>query len=235
MFIRLLSVVIAAQALSLSTAMAGIVVTVQDAVINPNGSGYVDIFISSTDGTDTLSEFSLTLDITGDASNGALKFGSDAVQLGLDPTLNSSYVFYNEATDGYFAYNDTDINGVDTGVKLFVSDAYSVDSGTLLPTGTVTLSTTPILLARIGLVHTTATPITALGDEFDLVVSGIASGDSYFADSSGVPYAVGDITATNGNITIAPEPSSIAIIGAVALFGIRRRSSRTKLVNSSSV
>ncbi|MDB4679214.1 PEP-CTERM sorting domain-containing protein [Rhodopirellula sp.] len=182
---------------SVPASMAGVIVQVGDASISAGGSGFVDILISSDSG-DNLDSFSLLANITGDPTNGSLGFDTDANQP--DISLDASYVFFGN-TGGYFADAEGDFDTL----TFNAGDSSSDFNG-------VTLSGTPKLLVRVAIIHTTASPIAAVGDTFTISVAG--SPDTVFADSSFNSLTVS--TNSSGTVQIVsatvPEPGTFSML-----------------------
>lgn len=176
------------------------------------GTGYVDVTISSTDGSDAMSDFSLDLQISGLP-------GVSFVNPQSNPYSLSGYVFSgnsaneNNSADFFsvLASPYQDINGGDSTADL----------------GNTSLLTTPMLLARLAVqVAPAATPGVR---PITLLDSSLFQAD--FAN--GLPFATplpvsGDITVTAGGPAI-PEPSSLALMAGLGLAAVlsRRASRRT--------
>lgn len=189
---------------SASTLSADLIITPQDATISSGGSGFVDVFISSTS-TDNLSIAGYEFAITGSIANGSLQFSSTAQQSNSEQSL-SNYVFFGDTSPGNF-----------TAVRQDPVTTSLVGGDFTASGGDVTVTTTPVLLARLEIEHVTGTPLAAVGDTFQLAL--VNSANTSFLDSSFSPVNVNGASFSNfGTIHISgpasvPEPGSLALTG----------------------
>lgn len=228
MLIRCVSIVVILLALVVPTvSSAGVIVTVQDANIVANGSGFVDILISSSAPNELLSSVNFEFAIVGSPSpTGSLEFL---------PTTDfgpPGYVF-GPATGNYFET---------------IASPTSLTGGDSYQTGdvNVTLTGTPANLVRLNLKHNTGTPLAAVGSTFQLDLVSSLLTDFQFWDDMGTPGDLSDdgptslpidllLSDTSGTITIisgaaaVPEPGTFAVlaIAGVGFVGQRLRKKKT--------
>jgi len=219
MNIRVLLFVVLISACNILSSMGGVIVSVQDANISPNGTSYVDVLISS-DSSDNLDSFSFRLNIADVGSPaGTLKFDSDANQLTVDPSSDTNYVFFGDS-GGYSANND------DPGFTFLGNPTTAIDVLDLTSSNAgVTLDTDTKLLARVALIHTTASSGASISDSYQVSVSGA----SYLENDGVTSLSVS--STSSGTITVVqsvPEPSSCFIVAVLTGFGVTRRSSRSR-------
>lgn len=200
-----------------------IIVDVQDATIAANGSGFVDVLISSN-GTDDLASVGYLFEITGSSANGELRFRPTPEQTNSEQNVDSpyKYIFYDDKDPGNFfatAQTDTLYEGSD-----------ATQSGNNLP-----LTAVQRLLVRLELVHVSPTPEAAVLDTFTI---------SFFNNDNGTPQLDDDLaqfldeggnniaiaSSTSGIVTITsaavPEPGTLGVLLAGSTVGLwwKRRS-----------
>ncbi len=205
---------------------AAIIVNVQDKTITAGStSNFVDVFIRSSDGTDTLDFANYDFAISLVSGSSTLQFSGtqNALQTGLP-----NYVFAGDA-------------GPVTEVTLNNSQ-YAANAGTISFNG-VSLTTSPntALLARLEIdsVLGLLTPAQANGNQFR--ISLVNSGNTLFLDENGATLGIDPSSfslANSGLITIqssaaVPEPSTFAVI-AMTLGGLgvlrRRKNQKAEAV-----
>jgi hypothetical protein len=214
-------------------ALGGVIVEVGNASIAAGGTGFVDVWISST-GTDSLSSAAYEFKITGSATNGSLEFRSSQLD---SEQAESDYVFfpYTDAAN-FFAAPDA----VDA-MRLQGGDSISFS---LAGPAAITLTATKQLLARLELVHSSVSPLDAIGDTFTISLINTnpltpsdplydpLADSSLFLDNNFNALSIAPLSFSGAgtiNITSAavPEPGTFAALGLAALAGgvrqLRRR------------
>ena len=207
------------------TTRADIIIDVQDAMITAGGSGWVDVFISSSDGSDTLdfANYDFAISVVGVPAS-TLQFSNPQ---DLTETGFFNYVFAGDAD----AITVVTLN----------NSQYAAYAGTLLFLG-VDLTTSPstALLARLeveSVLGPGQTAAQANGEQFE--ISLLSSANTLFQDENGNDLTIDGSSFTNtGLITIqataaVPEPGSLALcaIGA-AVMAYRMRRQRNKTHSS---
>lgn len=183
---------------------SALIIEVQDAQLSAGGTGFVDIYVRSTN-SDLINIFNLELSITGFHPSGALHFSSVQSST-VQQATNPDYIFLNATDVNNFGYARQD------------PDLTILIGGDQRTGGTdTTLTSTNLLLARLAIEHQTPTPLSSSG----VYQLSVVNAGSFFADSS---FNFADIqSSTPGTITITavPEPSSFAVLGAFAVIGMR--------------
>jgi hypothetical protein len=205
--LRFLTVVVLATLCS--PVRSDIIVDVQDASIAANGTGFVDVLISSNGTlTDLMASFSFEFQISAPTLNGALRFS--AVQSNSETTATGpDYVFLGDSQN----FNAQQL--IPSEQTLVGGDGAS---------GNVNIAGGPFLMARLELEHLTGTPLAAVGETFTI---SLTPGNSDFLDENVLSLTQG--THSSGTITITsaavPEPTSTAVLlaGSVAGLWWRRR------------
>jgi hypothetical protein len=219
-------------------ALGGVIVEVGNASIAAGGTGFVDVWISST-GTDLLSSAAYEFKITGSATNGALEFSSS--QLASEQG-EPDYVFYPD-TDAanFFAAPDAVAP-----THLLGGDSIAMSGPTA-----ITLTSTKQLLARLELVH--VSPVNAIGDQFTISLINTnpllpsdpgydpLADSSLFLDDNFTPLSIASASFSgSGTISITsaavPEPGTFAALGLAAFAGgvrhLRRRRTNSAAQNT---
>jgi len=197
--------------LTATRARAGVIIALDNVTVAPGGTGTMDIAVTSNSlASDTLSQFSLALQIT--QKPGTTSFLTFTG--GVDPYNNPNYVFSGES----FNVN----NGLPFWGPPFTT-IYTYDSisggDAANPLGTfVTIPSTVgepnSLLATVQFQALGTNP----GDQFQISV---ISAGTEFDDQNGNPLTIDSIT--GGTVTIAsavPEPSSLTIVALSGLSGL---------------
>lgn len=215
---------------SLSQAVFGaVIVEVGDASIAAGGTGFVDVWIRST-GTDSLYLAAYEFKIMGSEANGSLEFRSPQLD---SEQVDSDYVFFQDTVAAnFFAVPDTDPTDL-------------LGSDFTLSGVPIMLSTTNQLLARLELVHSSGSPVNAIGDMFTIslikknpltLADNSVFQDETFTDLSIDPLSFsgsGTITVTSAAV---PEPGTFAALGLAAFTGgvrhLRRRRARSATQNT---
>ncbi|MFO0999028.1 MAG: PEP-CTERM sorting domain-containing protein [Planctomycetaceae bacterium] len=205
-------------------AKADVIIDVQDASITTNGTGFVDVLISST-GTDLLTTTSFEFNIGGTpAANGFLEFQLESDDANYSPP---GYVF-GAATGNYF-------DSLLPADSMFGIDNYQAGFTS------VTLSGTTQTLVRLLLKHTAiGDPNDSVGKMFTVSLNTGGATDFSFWDDMGTPSPLDDgptslnisPLSSSGTITIAsaavPEPGTVAFLALLSTTYVARRFRRTK-------
>lgn len=209
----LTSACLAAVVFAESSARADLIVTIGSTTLEQGGTGFVDVFVRSTDGSDLLGGFGVEFAITNLSGSSSLWFSVSQNDAYLsDP----NYIFVGDSSALSFppvgVGQETAYIGGDATESL-------VD---------IQVPTSDRLLARLDLTTLTSAP-SAIGDQF--TISLVNSLNTFFFNSGDeLPFP----TTTPGTVTIAaagvPEPSSL-ILAASALGAagfLRRRRARQR-------
>jgi hypothetical protein len=208
---------------------AAVIIAVQDANITTNGTGYVDVLISSSIASEQLALTGFNFQITGSPGlTGTLEFLAEPDPLNVSPP---NYVF-GPGTGNYFDSlpSSTEISGGDSFAEF--GDA------------NVTITTMTQTLVRLNLLHTAiGDPALAVGSMFTIGLDPLAANDfSFWDDSDPNPdnhepmqldihassFAnIGEITITSAAV---PEPSTFAIMAMVGAGVIGRKLRRRTTV-----
>jgi hypothetical protein len=203
------------------SARAGIFVDIGSPTLSVGGTGYVDVMISSdTPGGDNLSAYGFDFRITtaGPTRLEFVSIGVDHHQL--DPQLTDSrYVFFGNSTDQQLGFSVGAVNDL----AVPPNSQYVGGDSTYLG-NTITLTSTPQLLARLAVTaNTTLAP--QQGDTFTVSLDGGSS--TFFLDGASAPITV---SSTNSGTVTVPEPGTLISLGSglVAALGywlvrVRRR------------
>ena len=227
---------------SVSQAVLGdVLVEMGNASIAAGGTGFVDVWISSTTGTDSLSSAAYEFKITGSATNGSLEFSSSQLD---SEQAESDYVFFPD-TDAanFFAVPDAvDPTGLLGGDSIASSGPPAI-----------TLTSTKKLLARLELVHNSGSPVNAIGDQFTIsliTTNPLLPSDpgydpladsSLFLDDNFAALSIASASFSgSGTISITsaavPEPGTFAALGLAAFAGgvrqLRRRRTASAAQNT---
>lgn len=184
-----------------------IIVDVQDATIAANGSGFVDVLISS-DGTltDLIESFGFEFQISAPTVNGALRFS--AVQSNSETIATApdyDYVFLGDSTNFSAIRQDPDEQ------RLVGGDAGSANA---------VIAGGPFLMARLEIEHLTGTPLAAVGETF--TISLVPGGNTDFFDENldsltqGI-HSSGIVTITSAAV---PEPGTLGVLLAGSAVGL---------------
>ncbi len=226
---------------SVSQAVLGdVLVEVGNASIAAGGTGFVDVWISST-GTDLLSSAAYEFKITGSATNGSLEFSSSQLD---SEQGEPDYVFFpdTDAANFFAAPDAVDATRLQGG-----------DSVSLAGPAAITLTSTKQLLARLELVHSSVSPLDAIGDTFTISLINTnpllpsdpgydpLADSSLFLDDNFTPLSIASASFSgSGTISITsaavPEPGTFAALGVAALAGgvrhLRRRRTNSAAENT---
>lgn len=227
---------------SLSQAVFGdVIVEVGPASIAAGGTGFVDVWISSNTGTDSLYSAAYEFKIMGSTTNGSLEFRSP--QLGSEQA-DSDYVFFpdTDAANFFAAPDAVDPTGLLGGDSIAASGPASI-----------TLTSTKQLLARLELVHSSGSPVNAIGDTFTISLINTnplppldpsydpLADSSLFLDDNLTALSIAPLSFSGfGTITVTsaavPEPGTFAALGLAAFTGgvrhLRRRRARSATQNT---
>lgn len=210
--------------LALSTsARADVIVAVQNSSVTTNGTGFVDVLISSSVASELLTTTSFEFLINGSPKlNGSLEFLQEADPVNFSPP---GYVF-GPATGNY-------ADSLLTSTNIFGGDIYGVGDTSIAITGATQT------LVRLNLQHNAiGDPTLAVGDTFTISLNPLGANDFSFWDDSDpdpmnhslVSWTIDPSSFTSfGTITIAsaavPEPGTFAVlsIAGIGLIGRRLR------------
>lgn len=230
MFKTLLSIIILMAMTAPVT--ADIIVQVQNASIAAGGTGFVDVWISSTSSDDLYSsgfEFEITATGPNGISNGSLQFRADIDQSNSEQVDAGppDYVFFGDTDPGNFSATRQD------------PDTTRIVGGDIKSTAiNATIDTTQRLLARLEIEHLTGTPLAAVNDTFSIMLKNSLFTEFQSVNNQGTIGDLSDDTNTSliidavsyanvGTITITsaavPEPGTFALMGLVAAGGLYRR------------
>jgi hypothetical protein len=203
-----------------------VIVSVQNANVTTNGTGSVDVLISSSLASKLLSTTGFVFQISGSPNlTGSLEFLSEPIPLHVSPP---NYVF-GAATGNYF-------DSLGSSTEISAGDWFGAgDSNVVITTATQTL-------VRLNLKHTAiGDSALAVGSTFTIGLDSSAANDFSFWDNSDpdpgfhgpVSLDIAPSSLTNlGTITITsaavPEPGTAGMLSlaAVALVGRRLRRGR---------
>lgn len=190
-------------------ARAALIVTVGNLNLREGGSGFVDVMISSSDGSDLLDLFAIDLLISpGPGVTSQLKFFDLGGGIPSDTHLtDSDYLFSGD--------------GLGFGGLLLSSTLYSGGDGTSSGSG-VSVPTTDTLLVRLEVTAATSSP-PVVGDTFTIGVDFAEFSDPSFEEILFTSFP-GTVTITSSSAVI-PEPASMAIwaiLLAVSMIGMGR-------------
>ena len=190
-----------------------IIVDVQDASIAANGSGFVNVLISSNGTlTDLIGSFGFEFEISAPTVNGALRFS--AVQSNSETVATApdyDYVFLGDSTNFIAIRQDPDEQ------RLVGGDAASAN---------VNIAGGPFLMARLEIEHFTGTPLAAVGETFTIsLVPGVNTDflDENLASLTQGIHSSGIVTITSAAV---PEPGTLGVLLAGSAVGLwwKRRS-----------
>lgn len=214
---------------------ADVIVAVQDASVTTNGTGFVDVLISSSVASELLTTTSFEFMINGSPTlNGSLEFLAEPDAPNYSPP---DYVF-GPATGNF-------VDSVLPSTAIFGGDMHGVGDTS------VTITPTAQTLVRLNLQHTAiGDPALAVGSSFTIGLNPLGANDFSFWDDSDpdpsnhtlVSLGIDPESFTKlGTITITsaavPEPSTFAIMAMVGVGVIGRKMRRRRLTrgeNSSS-
>jgi hypothetical protein len=202
--------------------LADIIVTVQSGTIAEGGTGYVDVYARSSS-TDSFSVTSYHLKIeeeTTGTTAGSLIFREDINQSAAQQTITSPVP--------YVLQSDTD-NGNWSAARQDPLEDEIIGGDSTLSLNDVQLTTADMLLARLYLQHSVATPGDAVGDRW--VIRLMNDPFTYFEDSSSANPTI-DLASysTVGTFTVVsavPEPAA-GLACAVVIAVLARRCRRTR-------
>ncbi|WP_197453692.1 PEP-CTERM sorting domain-containing protein [Caulifigura coniformis] len=191
-------------------ATADLVVTIGSTSIGEGGTGFVDVFLRSTTGTDLLNGFSFEFTASPVVGTNVLAF-SDPQS---DSQLNDpSYIFFGVSA----AAGPPQTPVGDVGPENTYIGVDATDGGFSL-----FVPTTDVLLARLDLTTLSSAPAVA-GDVFSIDLEDTSLTAFFNNGPDQVPY-----TSFSGTVTVSavPEPSSLLLCAAglgIAGMGRRRR------------
>lgn len=209
--------------LSSKTAHADLAISVQNGTIAPQGSAFVDVYVTGAPG-DVIGSFAYRFEISGASPTaGDLQFSlvqpTDLFNIGPDLPNHNGYILSSApGQDGsYFSlgqFNPITADGSDTIVDLGTTEVSA--NGTFL-------------LTRLQVEHTG--PVSSIGD-FTISLNSMFTNIYKDADQT-APYLSSEFSSTSGIISLSatavPEPSSIALLSVAAGCGFvwkRRRKRR---------
>jgi hypothetical protein len=199
-----------------SCCFAGMIIQIEDTEIGAGQSGVVNVWISSSDGTDSLSLYNFVVNLTSIGSpSGTLEF--------IDPqdtseNLDANYVFVDDLDPSGLLSSTITNSQVEAG-------DFTNSSGDV-PVPALALRR---LLARLDVRHVLGpgqSAAQAVGEEFQISLDD--SGVTYFDNSNGPAdidlssFAPGTITISSSSVTAVPEPTSFILFTAGAAGWIVR-------------
>lgn len=195
-----------------------LIVEVQDASVNPGGTSFVDVYVSSSEVLgDALNDYIFSLTISGPTSDGKLEFSDDPDQPSMAGVAD--YVF--SGAPLYFASRD-----LSDSRKLTVSGSSSASP----PGSDVTVFGAKLLLARLRVEHTVVTTAgLTLGQRYQISV------DSGAAFSHGATFDPVTAGTFDGFVTVTPEPSCVAVMVAFTGAFVFRRWRGRRLISRQSL
>ena len=214
-----------------ASAKSDVIVTVQNANLTTNGTGFIDVLISSSVAIEQLAQTTFVFSIGGSPNlQGSLEFLEELDDLNYSPP---NYVFGSATGNfGDFLNSPTEISGSDT-----------------FETGETNATISPIAmtLVRLNLKHTAiGDPELAVGGSFTVSLNSPVSGDFSSVDDSGTPGDTVDdvftplnidpLSSLTGTITITsaavPEPSTFAVIAMFGVGAIGRKLRQRKMLQT---
>lgn len=184
---------------------ASIIVDVLDANIEANSIGYVDVLISSGDGSDDLSSYGYRFEIENpNGARGTLAF--------VDPQFDDVQSSYLSALNYVFSGN-VNYTPVETTAISVVATAETADASDK------TFGTDSFLLARLKVVHTlnpNVLPEQVAGDQYSVnLVADLLGNETYFRSLDDT-LELSQSSRFTGTVTIGaavPEPKTVIILG----------------------
>ncbi len=211
-------------------APGAVILSVQNANVTANGTGYVDVLISSSLAAEQLTTTNFAFNITGSPNlTGSLEFVAEPDPVNYSPP---NYVF--GAPTGNYVDSVTPSTSISGGDYFEIGDT------------SVTLTPTTQTLVRLGLKHTAVgDPALAVGSSFTITMNPPGVSDFQFIDNNGTPGVFGDdiitdlsldpLSSFSGTIMITsaavPEPSTFAIMAMVGAGVVGRKLRRRKAEN----
>ncbi|MCX7397971.1 MAG: PEP-CTERM sorting domain-containing protein [Planctomycetales bacterium] len=214
-----------------ASAKSDIIITVQNANLTTNGTGFVDVLISSSLASEQLAQTTFAFSIGGSPNlRGSLEFLEELDDANYSPP---NYVF-GPATGNFgdFLNSPTEISGGDT-----------FEAGET----NVTLTPTAKTLVRLNLKHTAiGDPELAVGGSFTVSLSPPVSGHFSSVDDAGTPgdtlddvftpLNIDPLSSFTGTITITsaavPEPSTFAVLAMLGVGAIGRKLRQRKMLQT---
>ena len=199
---------------AIQSASGGVIVNTPNATIDSNGTGFLDVLISTTD-SDNLAAAFYEFEVTPFAGGSALSITS--IEGGMTGNVFGDYVF--NGTDHFG--QEVDITTPLPGTNFIASDTLDLDAG---------VTATDALLTRIHFQHTAGPggASGAIGDQFHLTL--LDNGDTVFEDdafnvlsidASSFDSAVITITGSGASV---PEPSgAVVLLSLTGMFAAMRR------------
>ena len=210
-------------------ASAAVIISVQGGNVVTNGTGFVDVLISSSLLTEQLTTTTFAFEIGGSPTlTGSLEFVAEPDTANYSPP---DYVF-GAATGNY-----SDLVTVPTSI----SGGDSFEMGDT----SVTITPTALTLVRLGLKHTAiGDPSLAVGSSFTITMNPPGLSDFQLVDNMSTPgdflddayidLAIDPTSSFSGTINITsaavPEPSTFAIMAMVGAGVVGRKLRRRKTV-----
>lgn len=198
-------------------AFGDFMVTFSDATIDPNGTTFVDVFVSST-GNDKVGLVNYEFAISGIGTSGILEFADNQSQLVQNISGARPYLFLGDTSAGNYSLSKT--------APLFASGGDFT-----LSLSDAEIGTSPRLLSRLRLQHITPSPAATSGTYQIKLVNGA---NSFFNSlESGSSVAIDPASFDNFatiTVTAVPEPATWLLVGlAVIGFGIRNKARKLDL------
>ncbi|MFO0888286.1 MAG: PEP-CTERM sorting domain-containing protein [Isosphaeraceae bacterium] len=193
--------------LLLPPSRAGLIVSIGDLVLQPGGTGFVDVMIRSDIASgDQLGAFGFEFHIEG-AGPRRLEFVSPQP----DPQLgDATYVFSGDSLDASLSLPVGSVSTIVVPNDTFVGGDSTASGGDMRVTS-------GRLLVRLQVTAAASLP-PALGDTFSIGLAPTAS--TFFVDSSLNPVA---FLSQPGTVSIVPEPASLILLGAGGILALTTR------------
>ena len=206
-------------------ASAAVIISVQDANVVTNGTGFVDVLISSSSPDELLTLTGFEFQITGSPNGtGSLEFLHESNPANFSPP---DYIF--GAATGNYADN------LLSSTSIYGSDSYQAGLTS------VTLTGTPQTLVRLNLKHTAVgAPEAAVNSTFTIGLNPLGANDFSYWDNPNSMLAPLGINASSfantGTITITsaavPEPSTFAVLAMLGVGAIGRKLRQRKMLQT---
>lgn len=211
-----------------SATQADIIIDVQNAAIAAGGTGFADVFITTTGGDNVdFASYVFGIEAVG-APGSILEF------IGVEGHADPNYIFADDPSVDGISLDDL------SPVQLTASDL--TDSSSPPGTGSDRLLARLLLNHDLGLGQTAADAIANDSFRITLIDDSLGLGNTFFTDDLGDPLTIdadsfnplglggGLITVTAASAAV-PEPVTVGILSVLAAFGCTRLLQRSRLSN----